>query len=188
MHPQGVNSATFSAAPLDGSLTFPQLLDRQLAQSPRHIAYIYDAPDGKITRISFAQYIGTVYAATGQILRDIPTRREGTVVGILTVADTISYCMMVAAIMRAGLIPFCISPRNAAAGVANLLQRIGAAALYVSPDLKPILADALKIYGKPLSVFEALTFEGLQEALVESSESLPALSAVPADSTGIILH
>ncbi|KAJ7616347.1 hypothetical protein DFH06DRAFT_1145617 [Mycena polygramma] len=196
MHPQGVNSATFTAAPLDGSLTFPQLLDRQLAQSPRHIAYIYDAPDGKITRISFAQYIGTVYAATGQILRDIPTRREGTVVGILAVAaltkvqtlSRIDYCagMMVAAIMRAGLIPFCISPRNAAAGVANLLQRVGAAALYVSPDMKPILTDALENYGKPLSVFEVLTFEGLQEALVESSETLPVLSAAPADSTGSI--
>jgi hypothetical protein len=70
MHAQGTNSPTFTPAPLDSFLTLPQLLDRQFEQSPHHTAYIYDAPDGEIISISFAQYIRTVYAACRRILRD----------------------------------------------------------------------------------------------------------------------
>ncbi|KAF7353915.1 Acetyl-CoA synthetase-like protein [Mycena venus] len=198
MHAQGLNSQTFTAAPLDGSLTLPQLLDRQLAQSPRHTAYIYDGPDGEIISISFDQYIRTVYVACRRILDDtvphIPVVPDGqaTVVGIFAATDSISYCMMVAAIMRAGLIPFCISPRNAASGVANLLEKTGAAVVYVSTDLKSILAEALEISGKPLPVFDVLIFTHLQAAFEKESPDSASLPALPTvmdiDSTGIILH
>jgi hypothetical protein len=87
MHAQGIDSSTFTAAPLDGSLTIPQLLDRQFELSPHHTAYIYDAPDGEIISISFAQYIQTVYIACRRILREtvpyqLVTDGQATVVGI----------------------------------------------------------------------------------------------------------
>jgi hypothetical protein len=91
MHAQGIDSATFTAASLDGSLTMPQLLDRQFELSPHHTAYIYDSPDGQIISISFAQYIRTVYVACRRILRDtVPpkpfTDGQATVVGIFAAA------------------------------------------------------------------------------------------------------
>jgi hypothetical protein len=93
--------------------------------------------------------------------------------------------MMVAAIMRAGLVPFCISPRNAVLGVANLLEKTGTAAVYVSPDLKNILVEAFEICGTQLPVFEALTFGELQDGLGEDeSEALPTMI----NSSGMILH
>ncbi|KAF8209425.1 hypothetical protein K438DRAFT_1960414 [Mycena galopus ATCC 62051] len=199
MHAQGINSPTFTPVPLEGSLTLPQLLDRQFTQSPNHTAYIYDAPDGMIVSISFAQYIGTVYAACRRVLHDtvphtpVVVSGTGIVIGIFAAADSISYCMMVAAIMRAGLVPFNISPRNSAAGVADLLKKTDAIAVYVSADLKGILADALEIYGKPLPTFDALSFAELQndfkEEPAELSEPLPVLPAVvDMNSLALILH
>ncbi|KAJ6500854.1 hypothetical protein C8R45DRAFT_82310 [Mycena sanguinolenta] len=195
MHAQGLNSPTFTAVPLDSSLTLSQLLDRQFIQSPDHTAYIYDAPDGTIVSISLAQYIRTVYAACRRILRDaVPhtpvADNQGIVIGILAAIDSISYCMMVAAIMRAGFVPFCISPRNATDGVAKLLENSGTAVVYVSEDQRQNLADALEICGKQLLVFDTLTFDELQDGLEESSESepLPVLPVVDMDSVGLILH
>ncbi|KAJ7904669.1 hypothetical protein B0H14DRAFT_615623 [Mycena olivaceomarginata] len=196
MHAQGIDSSTFTAAPLDGSLTIPQLLDRQFELSPHHTAYIYDAPDGEIISISFAQYIQTVYIACRRILREtvpyqLVTDGQATVVGIFAATDSISYCMMVAAIMRAGLVPFCISPRNAAAGVADLLEKTGAAVVYVSADRREILAEAFEIWGKQLPVFDALRFEELHDSSKELSESgpLPTLpTTMNLDSPGMIIH
>ncbi|KAF7359033.1 Acetyl-CoA synthetase-like protein [Mycena sanguinolenta] len=196
MHAQGLNSSTFTAVPLDSSLTLPQLLDRQFVQSPEHTAYIYDAAEGGIVSISLGQYIRSVYATCRRILRDtVPhtpvVNERGIVIGILAATDAISYCMMVAAIMRAGFVPFCISPRNAVDGVAKLLENGGAAVVYVSTDLKQKLADALEICGKQLPVFDVLTFDELQAGLEESSESepLPVLPrVVDMDGVALILH
>ncbi|KAJ7765663.1 hypothetical protein B0H16DRAFT_1717582 [Mycena metata] len=192
MAPQGTHSSTFFPAPLDGSLTFPQLLDRQLAQSPDHPVFIYDNPQGIIVSITFSQYIHAVHAAGRLILREtVPRSSNGqvTVIGIFANADTVSYCMMVAAVMRAGLIPFCISPRNAAPGLANLLEKAGPTAVYVSPDLKSILGEALTICGKALAIFEALTFDRVHDRSMENPfELLPPLSTAAMESTGIILH
>ncbi|KAF8209367.1 hypothetical protein K438DRAFT_2012181 [Mycena galopus ATCC 62051] len=197
MRAQSENNSTFTPVPLEGTLTLPQLLDRQFTQSPDHTAYIYDTPDGAIVSISFAQYIGTVYVAARRILHDTvphtPATADGqrTIVGIFATTDSISYCMMVAAIMRAGMVPFCISPQNAAPGVANLLEKTGAAVVYVSPDLKRTLAEALQIYGKQLPIYDALTFAELQNGLETplESEPLPVLpTVVDMNSVGIILH
>ncbi|KAJ7301359.1 hypothetical protein DFH08DRAFT_906979 [Mycena albidolilacea] len=191
MHAQGIDSPTFTAAPLDGSLTMPQLLDRQFELSPHHTAYIYDAPDGETISVSFVQYIQTVYIACRRILREtVPhkpvTDGQATVVGIFAATG-----MMVAAIMRAGLVPFCISPRNAAAGVADLLEKTGAAVVYVSADRKEILAEAFEIWGKQLPVFDALGFEVLPDSPKELSESRPSPTlptTMNLDSPGMILH
>ncbi|KAJ7041894.1 hypothetical protein C8F04DRAFT_1077661 [Mycena alexandri] len=192
MPPPGTHSSTFFPAPLDGSLTFPQLLDRQLAQSPDHPVFIYNNLEGIIVSITFSQYIQTVHAASRLILREgIPHSPDGqvTVIGIFANADTISYCMMVTAIMRAGLIPFCISPRNAATGLANLLDKAGPTAVYVTPDLRSILGEALTIYGKALAVFDVLTFDRVHDRSKENTfKLLPPLPTAAMDSTGIILH
>jgi acyl-CoA synthetase (AMP-forming)/AMP-acid ligase II len=91
MHPQGINSPTFSPAPLDGSLTIPQLLEHHLEKSPNHTAYIYDDSEGKIVSVSFSRYIRTVHAACRRVLRDVkPENRladgKRMVVGIFAAA------------------------------------------------------------------------------------------------------
>jgi hypothetical protein len=98
--------------------------------------------------------------------------------------------MLIAAIMRANMVPFCLSPRNAAAGVANLLQETNPVGVYISPDLTSIMAQALALHGTPLPVFEAPNFQQLQGELdfESSAEPLPALQMQSTDSTAYILH
>ncbi|KAJ7689868.1 hypothetical protein B0H17DRAFT_1066000 [Mycena rosella] len=190
MHPQGTNSATFTHAPLDGSLTFPQLLEHHLARSPDHPAYVYDGAHGELVRVSFARYVRTVHAGCRRVLRDVPSQSgKKPVVGIFAVAETISYCMFVAAILRAGMVPFCISPRSAVEGLANMLQQTGAAAVYVSPDsrLQGAIADALALSGTQLPVLEMPTFDALQGE-VDAAAPVPVLEKASLDSTALILH
>ncbi|KAJ7094286.1 hypothetical protein C8R44DRAFT_989685 [Mycena epipterygia] len=191
MHPQGVDCLTFSPGPLDGSLTIPQLLDRHLEHSPNHTTYIYDDPKGGIISVTFSQYIRTVHAACGRILRDTHSLRgPGTAIGIFAITDTISYCLLVAAIQRSGMVPFCISPRSAPEGLANMLTQTSAAAVYVSPDSrsKSVLSEALAIGGAQVPVFDAPTFEQLQCDLDASFEPLPPLPRAALDGTALILH
>jgi hypothetical protein len=90
--------------------------------------------------------------------------------------------------MRLGLVPFCISPRNATASLANLLAETGAVAVYVSSDtaMQGVMAEAFAISGNTLPVFEALMFEQLQDNL--TALLVPAILSLPMDSTAIILH
>ncbi|KAK7057628.1 acetyl-CoA synthetase-like protein [Favolaschia claudopus] len=94
--------------------------------------------------------------------------------------------MLVAAIMRAGLVPFCLSPRNAAAGVASLLKQASCTAVCISENLRHIIEDAFAIHGTSLPVFRAPTF--LQMRLEQSTEPLPTLQAVSLDDTAVMLH
>ncbi|KAJ6461250.1 hypothetical protein C8R47DRAFT_1159650 [Mycena vitilis] len=180
-----MHSSTFSPAPLDGSLTIAQLLDHHLEKSPHHKAYIYNDEKLGVVSVEFAQYIRAVLAACRLIQRHTAPRKAGDVVAIFVDADTISYCMLVSAVMRAGLVPFCLAPRNAAAGIANLLQQTNAVAVYISSNLKPEISEALIVLGTPLPVHEAPTFQQLQGDI---AGSLPALQTAPMDSTAYILH
>ncbi|KAJ7490927.1 hypothetical protein FB451DRAFT_1221453 [Mycena latifolia] len=196
MHSQGANSPTFCPPPLDGSLTFPQILEHQLAHSPNHVAYIYDDPAGNIVSVSVAQYITTVHAGCRRVLRDMGPSRDsdngkGIVVGIFAAMDTISYCSLVAAIIRAGMIPFCISPYSAAAeAVANMLLETDTAAVYVSPDhrAQTVLTKALALCGKQLPKFEAPTFEALQGEVDCEASVLHPIQPASLDSTALLLH
>ncbi|KAJ7481784.1 hypothetical protein FB451DRAFT_137298 [Mycena latifolia] len=195
MHAQGVNSPTFSPAPLDCSLTFPQLLEHHLAYSPNHTAYIYDDPQGNTISVSFARYITTVHAGCRRVLREVlPIRNsdngKGLVVGILATTDTISYCMLVAAVMRAGMVPFCLSPRSAPESLATLLLQTETPAVYVSQDslTQDLLSEALELCGTQVSTCAAPTFEALQGEAHSESEALPPIQAVAFESTALILH
>jgi hypothetical protein len=73
---------------MDGTMTVPQLLERQLEKSPDHPAYFYDGPDSELVSIRFAQYVRTVQAASAIIQRDMApliVDDKSPVVGIFAV-------------------------------------------------------------------------------------------------------
>ncbi|KAJ7651348.1 hypothetical protein FB45DRAFT_1051095 [Roridomyces roridus] len=190
MHPQGISSPTFKAGPVDGTLTIPQLLELQLEQSPDHPAFIYDLPSGDIVSITFSQYIRAVHAAAGRLLQNTTPIGYGkpTIVGLFANTDCLSFFTMCTGAMRAGMQPFNISPRNSPASLAHLLKQTNPAVIYVSTDLRAVVEDALRIYGRPLPVFDCLTFESLQSGLEgAAAESLPPVVATM-DSTALVIH
>ncbi|KAJ7612077.1 hypothetical protein FB45DRAFT_1065470 [Roridomyces roridus] len=191
MHPQGIDSPTFTPGPVDGTLTIPQLIELQLEQSPDHPAFIYDDPNGDIVSVTFTQYIRTVHAAARRFLRDnAPKGIDGkpTVVGLLVNTDSLSFFSMCAGLMRAGMLPFNISPQNSASSLAHLLKETNTAAIYVTSDLRPLVSEALGIHGGSLPVFDSFTFESMQGELdAVATESLPPTPDV-LDSTAVIIH
>ncbi|KAJ7184634.1 hypothetical protein C8R46DRAFT_1299891 [Mycena filopes] len=191
MHPQAINSTTFCPAPLDGTFSFPQLLEHHLQKSPRHVGYVYDDGQGGVVSVDFAQYIGLVHTTSRRIRRDLGSSwKEGGVVAIFAEADTLSFCMLCAAIMRAGLVPFCLSPRNSAAGVANLFQHVAPVAVYISPELAVVMEETRGLCGNHFLVFEAPTFEQMQLVAATKTETdeLPAAGTVAMEDTVLILH
>ncbi|KAJ7041890.1 hypothetical protein C8F04DRAFT_1077642 [Mycena alexandri] len=189
MHPQGTNSTTFCPGALDGTLSFPQLLEHHLHNSPRHRAYIYDDGQGGIVSVDFAKYVGSVHAVCRRVLHDLgSSTKAGAVVAIFADADTLSFCILVAAIMRAGFVPFCLSPRNSAAGVANLFQHVTPAAVYISPDVESVMTETRGLCDTQFLVLQAPTFDQLQNGADCAAQALPVLSTMATEDTAIILH
>ncbi|KAJ7765657.1 hypothetical protein B0H16DRAFT_1523880 [Mycena metata] len=190
MHPQGTNSTTFCPGALDGTLSFPQLLEHHLHNSPRHRAFIYDDGHGGIVSVDFEKYVRSVHTVCRRVLHDLGSNtKAGAVVAIFADADTLSFCILVAAIMRAGLVPFCLSPRNSAAGVANLFQHVAPVAVYISPDMESVMTETRGLCETRFLVFQAPAFDRLQnDADSAANKALPVLPTVATEDTAIILH
>ncbi|KAK0451172.1 NRPS-like enzyme [Desarmillaria tabescens] len=133
--PQGVASPTFKAPPLDGSLTFPELLDYNAIHSPKHPWFRYDDLDNSGFRtISWEEGVAAIHTAGHYFKRYI--RGEAPVtIGILANTNSITYSAVITGLMRLGFIPFPISPRNSAAAVAHLLKSTNCKHLAVGQDV-----------------------------------------------------
>ncbi|KAF7309199.1 Acetyl-CoA synthetase-like protein [Mycena kentingensis (nom. inval.)] len=196
MTPQGLASETWSPPPPDSALTLPGILDFQLTHSPDHVAYVYEDADGTLVRILYRQFIGTVYKACAAILRDVEffqkTQDGKAVVAVFANTDSLTYSMLVTAIMRAGFTPFCISPRSAAPSLANLLRQTKPVAIYVAGEAaKQELArtwELLESTDSRIRVFTPPTFDELQDLDAVEQGALPQVKTESGDATALILH
>ncbi|KAJ3758360.1 acetyl-CoA synthetase-like protein [Lentinula raphanica] len=115
---------------LDGPITVPELLDFHYEQNPTHPIYVFARDNEEITRISFLEFIRACHRLAHIIRpgRVGPERvgPERVVVAVVASVDTLVYETVIAGVIRAGLIPILISPRNTAAAVVNLLVKSGA--------------------------------------------------------------
>lgn len=205
--PQGVNSKTFVAPPIDGSLTVPQVFDFNAEHSPNHPWAVYeklaDAESSELPEhdnldhITYKQLQRGIHRVAKLIETSTATRdpTASTVVGILALADTVTYFSLVQGIIRAGLQPFPISPRNSPAGLVHLLQKTKTAFLFVSgdPNMTALSGAALKASaaaGHPVEKLAMPNFHQLYEAPQED-DALPIPPATPIqdlDTVALYLH
>ncbi|KAJ3555784.1 hypothetical protein NM688_g2384 [Phlebia brevispora] len=113
--------------PLDGSLNLlPGLVDWQAEHNPDRPWAIFPTPDSQATTsVSFAEFAKASHRVA-HAARPITQRadgRDGEVVAVLLQTDSILYIAVLAGLLRAGLVPFPISPRNSAPAVAHLLEK-----------------------------------------------------------------
>ncbi|KAK0485452.1 NRPS-like enzyme [Armillaria luteobubalina] len=133
--PQGVSSPTFKAPPLDGSITFPELLDYNAIHSAKHPLFRYDDLDnGGFHTISWEEGVAAVHTAGYYFKKHIHGEAPVTV-GILANTNSITYFAVITGLMRLGFTPFPISPRNSTAAVAHLLKSTNSRHLVVGQDV-----------------------------------------------------
>ncbi|GAB1517035.1 hypothetical protein RhiTH_000078 [Rhizoctonia solani] len=112
----------FVFPPTDGSIPPSNAADFHLKHNSKHLfAILYDVNDSSQTNITYEQLAHAVHRAA-HILNPSGTIPQGTNIGFLVSTHTIEYIVMILGAMRAGLVPFPISPRTHLPGIAHLLK------------------------------------------------------------------
>ncbi|GJF00095.1 acetyl-CoA synthetase-like protein [Phanerochaete sordida] len=113
--------------PLDGSLpTAPDILDFHNKHNANKSWFLFPAKDTSDELVSVTY--GDMAQATHRIAHYIRPNREGAdgqVVALLVHTDTVLYIAMIVGIMRAGFVPYPMSPRNTPQGVCHMLETVG---------------------------------------------------------------
>ncbi|KAF9814140.1 hypothetical protein IEO21_05278 [Rhodonia placenta] len=120
------SSGEVALPPIDGTVTvLPGFLDFHAEHNPNASCFIFPFPDissDETRTISFSQFA----EATHRIAHAFRPRREGpegAVVVVLVNCDTLLYHALLAGLVRAGLVPFPMSPRNSPPAVASMMER-----------------------------------------------------------------
>ncbi|KZT73708.1 acetyl-CoA synthetase-like protein [Daedalea quercina L-15889] len=147
---QGHSCATFRVPPLDGTLSYPQLIDFHGQYSADHRLFVCAEEDSTIKSITWSR--GSQAIRRGALLvREClgwkPGVNESPVVATLSASDAIPYATLVMGIQRAGYVPFPISTRNSPAAVAYLLEKTGVQHVFVGLDhaMQNLFADAVEV-------------------------------------------
>ncbi|KZP21523.1 acetyl-CoA synthetase-like protein, partial [Athelia psychrophila] len=141
--------------PMDGTVRPAALVDFHLEYNPTHKAYVYSEAPGSLVEISFLEFGRAAHRAS-HLLRPKRSGPENEVVALIANVDVLLYQTLAAGMMRAGLVPFPIAPRNSAEAVVSMLQKSGCRRiLTTSATLGPLISQI-----KALTPADsALTFE-----------------------------
>ncbi|KAJ3903705.1 hypothetical protein F5879DRAFT_1002249 [Lentinula edodes] len=119
--PSGIRTAPlFPALGDESQLNLPDLLDFNLNHNPDFPLYVYPNADSSVTEIKTLEFVRAAHRV-GNIVRG--SSAPGGVVAIVANIDVIVYAALIAGIMKAGLVPFPISPRNSSAALLHLLRQ-----------------------------------------------------------------
>ncbi|KAF8899601.1 hypothetical protein CPB84DRAFT_1847624 [Gymnopilus junonius] len=116
----------FVYPPLDGSITLPETIEfhwRHNADLPAY-AFSRDGQENqKPTEISYLEFGRACHRVAHYVDSKFQSNGGRPVVALIALSDTLLYQAVCVGIMKAGFIPFPISPRNTAAAVINLLKK-----------------------------------------------------------------
>ncbi|KZT05750.1 putative aminoadipate reductase [Laetiporus sulphureus 93-53] len=131
--------------PLDGSIpVLPGFLDFHAQHNPTRPMYHLISEDEKLsnTTISFQQFAYATHRVA-RLFHSIHSTPGRPVVALLINCDTVLYHALLVGLVRAGLVPFPIMPRNSAPAVLNMLERIGCHHVIFQPTFAH-LVDAVR--------------------------------------------
>ncbi|GAW10245.1 pre-mRNA-splicing factor ATP-dependent RNA helicase PRP43 [Lentinula edodes] len=104
----------------ESQLNLPDLLDFNLEHNPDFPLYVYPNADSSTTEIKAREFVRAAHRV-GNIVRG--NSEPGDIIAIVANADAILYTALITGIMKAGLVPFPISPRNSSAALLHLLRK-----------------------------------------------------------------
>lgn len=109
--------------PPDLSLPFPRLLDFHRKHNPDHVYAMWlSSKTGTVEKVSWRE-MGRAMHRIAHVVRPGRTGEDGRVVAIIANTDTLLYVAIHLGLMKAGYVPFPISPRNSVPAIANLLKK-----------------------------------------------------------------
>ncbi|KAH9937867.1 acetyl-CoA synthetase-like protein [Epithele typhae] len=197
---QGAKSTTWTPIPFYAKLSLPELVAFHAKKSPNHTLFAYLDETGGYKELRYKEFYPAVIRAAKIAVEGVlaamqssPPAIQGRIVGVLAVADTISYATFVCGMMHAGIVPFLLSPRNSLAADVHLLHEIGVQELFVSPDaaMQRLATEAQVELAKeyigltllPLPTYEDM-FQSHEDDCV--GEAVPA--EIKLDERGLIVH
>lgn len=112
--------------PLDGSINvLPGFIDYHAEHNPERPHFIFPYPDissDDLRAVSFLEFAQGTHRVA-HVLRPKREGPEGDVVAIVANVDTLLHLALIVGLIRAGYVPFPMSPRNSAPAIANMMQR-----------------------------------------------------------------
>ncbi|KAF9527250.1 putative aminoadipate reductase [Crepidotus variabilis] len=139
-----IQTAHGVAAPTDGSVNLPETIDFNRKHNPDSACYIYAPENPQLeltTTISHLEF-GRAADRFAHILRPARHASNREVIAVVALSDAVLYQAVFIGIMRAGFIPFPMSPRNTAAAIIKLMKESSAHRLLTTREtLKSLVND-----------------------------------------------
>ncbi|KAF5393844.1 hypothetical protein D9757_000419 [Collybiopsis confluens] len=137
-----MGSSTFPALHNSKPLNLPSLLDFHLQHNPDFPLFIYNGTGStQTTEIKMLEFIRATHRVGKAILSN---SRPGDVVAIVANLDTLQYSTLITGIIKAGLVPFPISPRNSPMALLNLIRKTSAHRVITTRDTLRGVIDGLQ--------------------------------------------
>ncbi|KAJ4474509.1 acetyl-CoA synthetase-like protein [Lentinula aciculospora] len=129
---------------LEIPITVAELLDFHYEHNSTCPIYVFAREEQEMTEISYLEFVRACHRLA-HIVRPARVGPERAVVAIVALVDTLVYETIIAGVIKAGLIPILISPRNTPAAVVNLLQKSGAHRLLTTHSTLKDLIYGIKV-------------------------------------------
>ncbi|KDQ13181.1 hypothetical protein BOTBODRAFT_160791 [Botryobasidium botryosum FD-172 SS1] len=148
---QAVNSPSFSAPPVDGSLSVSQMVDHHLVYNPSHPCFRYKSP---ASGLPYEELLwGDVARAIHRAARFVKSCVETTititsaanppVIAILSTAEIPHYYTFAYGVSRAGYVAHFISTRNSPPTATHLFLTTGVTHVFVDDALRGLVDSAI---------------------------------------------
>ncbi|KIY43206.1 acetyl-CoA synthetase-like protein [Fistulina hepatica ATCC 64428] len=165
----------YKAAPLDGSLSVPQIYDWHREHNTRHPVFLYHIVEGGIGEnevLTYGHLVPAAYEAGRYVSRLTgvpidPGVKSKPVIAVMAMSDSITFFTTVLGMMRAGFVVYLISPRNSPVAIAYLLSVKQARHFLLSsePHIQQLGRDAVEELkngkGMEVGMFPMPRFEDL---------------------------
>ncbi|KZO93858.1 acetyl-CoA synthetase-like protein [Calocera viscosa TUFC12733] len=146
--PGATTPTGFAVPPIDNSLLFPQYLDWHLEKNPDHVWAVLVGSSADEISVTWGEVARASLRLASKLRKEIRVsdeqRKKGIKIAILANTDTLTYCTMIFAIIRAGFVAFPISTRNSVPAVEHLLKSTSCPYLYGSIPTTDASATALQ--------------------------------------------
>ncbi|CAA7263094.1 unnamed protein product [Cyclocybe aegerita] len=158
--------------PRDGSVNVAEAIDFNLQWNKDQPYYVFH-DSTQLVELSHLEF-GRACHRAAHIIRPGRGGDDGRVVAVIALVDTIVYQAVAIGLVKAGFVPFPISPRNAPPAIIKLLQDASCSTIVgTRTTLKGLFDELARISSMDLNILESPTLDALFPMLGTESETDP---------------